>query len=132
MDDRAKWRALIETDFSASLMNDTKWERLLAGIDSIPMHPHFRVKVIDGPEPTDSWERSWPYHLPTPYLCIEWLDLSPLIRRQRGQLVADEITDRSPELERAIRAAGVQFTREGHAFRIWGHLRPGTSPDFEK
>lgn len=130
MSDLTRWRGMIERDFSTSVMSDTKWQRFISAITSIPLFPAFRVKMIDEPVSTGNWELSFPYHLPLPYMCIEWLELNPLFKKPRGRLVADEVIDRSAEIERALRDARIPYTIEAGVFRVWGHVRRGFIPNF--
>jgi hypothetical protein len=130
VNDTTKWKERVERENLASLMSDTRWSQLVTALVDAHFLPEFRVKVIGERESSIGWESSFPHHLPSPYLCIEWLELSGRFSRHRGKLVPDAIVDRSSELEQILRQTRVPFTIDGGVFRVWGHVAPGLSPQF--
>jgi hypothetical protein len=63
---------------------------------------------------------------------IEWLEIRAQRTIPRGALVEPTIEDKTPLLIQAVREAGLAFSRHEQCIRIWGYLRPGVSPDWEK
>ena len=125
-----RWRNKIVTGSFVSVMNDTRWSALLKNLADSDLRPRFRVKIVDKAAPNDDWERSFPYHLPSPLLCIEWLELSAISYEHRGQLIPPLEYDRSALLEECLRTSKVPFTQDGAVYKVWGHLAPGVAPVF--
>ena len=113
------------------MMNDTRWAALLKKLVDADLRPGFRVKIVDEAAPKESWEHSFPYHLPSPLLCIEWLELSAVSYERRGRLVSPREQDQSALLEECLRISKVPFTKDNRVYRVWGHLAPGVAPVFE-
>jgi ribosomal protein L11 methylase PrmA len=121
LEDVRRTRRYVEREGLCSVMNDTKWERLVAAIQSLRgFTPQYRQKHARASEPAD-WDGEWHYHL-RPFSVIEWIDIDPLDRRQYPA------TDRTDEIEKLLRAIPVPFSREGSALRVWGYLRAGVPP----
>jgi hypothetical protein len=130
--DRERLARYIEVEQITSCMNNTKWAEALSAISSVPGYqPRFRARMLldEGDPRGDQWNGSFPWHVPT-RVFIEWLELDPVVRTPRGQLVADEIEDFSAPLTAALLGIGVPFSIEDGAIRIWGYLRQGTLPTF--
>lgn len=104
-------RRYIQREGLCSVMNDTKWEELVQAMRDIGS-PRYRQKHVRADHPAE-WDGEWYYHL-RPFVCVEWVDI--------------ELTGDAVELEAALRAIPVPFTREGPCLRVWGYTRPGSSP----
>lgn len=109
----------------SSIMNDTKWhEAINALLKIVPSRMKFRFKCVRDPEsPINQWEVSFPYHIPIPYKTIEWLDIDPLVRIFREQLVSDEINDYTHEIVNAFNTINVPFILHNGIIRIQGYIR---------
>jgi hypothetical protein len=108
----------IEREQLVSVMNDTKWQRLFNALEPIAGFLDFRRKDVRGSEQeSEPWCSDF-YLMLGGWANIEWLDITA----QRN----------TPILIRAVREAGVAFSRSDTCVRIWGYLRPGVSPDWEK
>jgi hypothetical protein len=106
-------RRFVQREGLWSVMNDTKWEELVSAMRSLAdFTPRYRQKHVRSPEPA-SWDREWFYHL-RPFSVVEWVDIDP------GPHVA--------KIEKTLREIHVPFSREGPYLRVWGYVRPGTSP----
>lgn len=134
-DEQAKQRERlhrrIQREGLTSCMNDTRWRAVLAAIQAVSGYSaHFRARLVtDAEDPPDRWDGSFPWHVPAPEF-IEWLELDPVVRTPRGQLLPDAREDFTRALTRALLEARAPFSIEGGALRIWGYLRPGASPRF--
>lgn len=124
-EDDLRFIRYLERENLASLMNNTKWRELIAAIQGVARYrPRFRVKCVREGEPAaDSWDGSFPLHVPT-FRHIEWLELDPIMRTRRGAIVPDLTEDFSTPIEVALAMAGVPFERVGSAIRIVGYFRP--------
>jgi hypothetical protein len=104
------WLRYAEREGMTSAMNATKWREVAGAMrDMRGGPPRFRIKDIEGPEPSDNWDREWFYH-PLPWETIEWLEISP----DPGQ---------EPDIVAALRSIGVLFTMAAGRLRIRGWLR---------
>lgn len=128
--DLKRLQTCIEVKQVASCMNETRWAAALSAISSVPGYrPRFRVRILtdEHDPPADHWDDSFPWHVPT-HVFIEWLELDPVVRTRRGQLLADSLEDFSAPLRVALLVGRVPFSIEGGSIRIWGYLRPGNVP----
>ena len=112
--------AVISARGLVGLASDAKWDHF---VDTIRMRegwrPDYRYKCVDGP--ASEWDNEWFYHLPFPLVSVEWMDLAFWERRHepRGRHVV--ITDQSPWLEAALRAAGLDHSKGAGMIRIFGY-----------
>ncbi len=133
-----KWGAeqiltLLERERMESLLNDTKWMRLVEGLRTLPLR--YRVKMLTEDE---AWDTAGPLFLPFPghaYIegttigpvparAIEWLEIKPVEHRYQGRLVADELVDHAERIERLLESLRIPYSRRGTAIRVTGHTRP--------
>jgi hypothetical protein len=129
---RDRLRRHIQREQLASVMNDTKWERLIAVIDSLSFEVRFRCQDVRAPLAQQGGWDSDRYHvLGGDLVAIEWLEISARVEIHRGQLIAPEVQERSAELRKALAAANVPFSIENGNVRVWGYTRPGRSPQWE-
>jgi hypothetical protein len=119
--DVERTRAYIQREGLCAVLNDTKWEELVEAMRASG-NPRFRQKHVRADRPA-GWDGEWYYHL-RPFVCVEWVDIDPVERSGRRPL------DRSPEIEAALRAIPVPFSREGPHLRVGGYTRPGVTPAF--
>jgi hypothetical protein len=130
--DLERLQRYIQREGLTSCMNDTKWDAAVRAIQSVPrFSPRFRARCVKDqqgvfPKP---WDGSFPWHVPT-FKFIEWLELDPILRTPLGHLLANACEDFTEQLCHALSAAHVPFSIEDGAIRIWGYLRPGSSPRF--
>ncbi len=121
-------RALLSSEYRASLMNTTKWEEVKTLIKHLKLG--YRVKLITDKAPLD-WRNSnfWeprgflnvsggPVHV----LSVEWMEVEGLYWVPRPYVGPDRYEDRSIDLEQGLRAIGAPYTLEDRVYRIWGHV----------
>ena len=124
---KARSLAAIEARGLVSLMNDTRWQALVDGVYArLPFPPPFQIKLVDAdaPEPAEfehnvayhgAWSELWPF------FHIEWLRVRPRWLKHRGQLVAPETVDCSPEFVALVRELRVPHRLDGDTVWIYGH-----------
>ena len=120
-DDINKLKRVVQRRGLVGAANDTKWNELIAfarGLES--WRPSYRTKWIEGH--ISGWDVEWFYHLPIPFIGVEWLDISLVQRVHRGRLVAPEVIDHSTEILTAINTIGFESEVRGEVVRIWGYL----------
>jgi hypothetical protein len=129
--DLDRLQRLIERDGLTSCMNHTKWQAAFAAVQAVSGYtPKFRARLVTGDDdPQDRWDGSFPWHVPT-HQFIEWLELDPVVRVRRGQLLPDAREDFTQVLSQALLDTRVPFSLENGVLRIWGYLRPGCAPRF--
>lgn len=92
------------------LANDTKWDELISAIRELePPRPRYRFKCVDG-VPSD-WDAEWFYHLPFPFMSVEWFDIS----------YRTAATDHSAWLFTLLVRIGFDYHRGTDAVRIFGY-----------
>jgi hypothetical protein len=132
-DERRRHLALLEREQLASVMNDTRWEKLAGAMQAFDPLPDWRCKDIsaDGPGP---WDAEWCYHI-RPFHTIEWLEIGfvhpkPAAGATSAQLTIAARTDAEKRLRAQLSALGVPYSIEGGLVRVWGYTRPGTQPSW--
>lgn len=106
-------RRYIEREGLCAILNDTKWEELVAAMRALGS-PRFRQKHVRAEQPAE-WDGEWYYHL-RPFVCVEWVEI--------------DLSKGAAEVEAALRAIPIPFSRERQYLRVWGYTRPGCSPVF--
>ncbi len=127
-------RAIIERDYTASLLNATKWMEVFAALHRLPLW--WRLKLITTEQPCN-WGKgvqasSTAAHLPfgwvegcgySPFMAleIEWLEVQPAVEPDER---AQGVDERTCELvENQLSAIGVGYERAGVVVRVTGHVR---------
>jgi hypothetical protein len=127
-DDINKLRRVVQTRGLVGAANDTKWNELIAFARALEgWRPSYRTKWIEGH--ISGWDVEWFYHLPIPFIGVEWLDISLIEQVHRGRLVAPEAIDHSAEILAVIKKIGFESEVRGDIVRIWGYL-PKAFEDF--
>lgn len=125
-------RAILARDFSARLLNNTKWRELMASLDELPLS--YRIKFVDVPAPLEGWlshqtdkfyDSPWG---PVPILCVEWLEILNEQKIVRGQLLATETISHACEIQHRLRALKIPYQILPGCFRITAYLRDGQAP----
>jgi len=119
---------IVNREQLVSCMNDTKWVRLLEGLNAVPVEK--RVKYIDS-EQISNWQPgAWmpvPGYVefsggPTPFRFIEWLEIKK-VAIGFGQVAANQITDRSHELHVVLGSQHLDFEETETTFIVRGYRR---------
>ena len=80
--------------------------------------PSYRFKCVDG-RPS-SWDLEWFYHLPFPFISVEWFDVGFL--QERYQLPHhDRLLDHSPWIEELLQRIGLDYQKGSKMIRIFGY-----------
>ena len=120
----------LESEQIVSVMNNTKWNRLFEELEHIADLLRFRRKDLRDRESIPlHWGRDF-YHVSGGQEVIEWLEISAVLERHRGQLAEPSIEDNSQTLLAALHRSGVPYCVSENVIRVWGYLRPGISPDW--
>lgn len=118
--------AIIQRDFSASRMNNTKWQKLNNALSDLPVA--FRVKFVDVSEalPLFSFWAVMPGRFdsaeygPFTSVSIEWLDIKP---HRIPPLELEEIHAAHEHVERRLCSIHVPYFWSGDYIRVVGHVR---------
>lgn len=96
-EDRERIASQARRKFSGALANDTKWNALIVYIRGLEgWKPSYRSKWVNGH--ISRWDTEWFYHLPFPFVGVEWFDIGMHGEFQTGRLIAPKIIDHSPEI----------------------------------
>lgn len=111
--DIEKIKHLISKKNYGSLANNTKWNELIHEIRAMnDWKPSYRSKSVTGY--VSDWDTEWFYHLPFPFLCVEWFDIS----LQSNESTPDDYV---VWLEGIVSAIGFEFEIKNDILRIWGY-----------
>ena len=108
------------------ILNDTKWRRLIKCIAEVQDYSvRFRVKCLRNTESdVDYWDGSFPWHVPTPYKSIEWIDFNPVSETRVGQLLDPHVRDFTDEICAILDSITIPYEIENFAIRVYGYKRP--------
>lgn len=114
--------------FSGALANDTKWNELLQYVRGLEgWRPSYRSKWVNGQ--VSGWDTEWCYHLPFPFVGVEWFDIGLYEHVRSGRLTAPKVIDHSREIASALEKIGFDFEVKDDIARIWGYF-PKSYEDF--
>jgi len=96
-----------------SLMSNAKWIKLIKNLESFGhFNFSFRVKCLREESFPENWEKSFPYHLPTPYKNIEWVELhAPL---QGLEFLS--------QLQISCKQINITYSIDNNIMRIYGYM----------
>lgn len=127
-EDKEKIASQVRRKFAGALANTTKWNELIEYVRGLEgWKPSYRSKWVNGH--ISGWDAEWYYHLPFPFLGVEWFDIGLHESRRTGQLLAPQITDHSAAIKEKLKEIGFDFEVKGDVARIWGYY-PKSYEDF--
>ena len=119
-DEKAKLRRIIVERGLCGLANDTKWDEFISAIrQSDGWIPRFRFRCLDGY--VSRWDSEWSYHLPFPFLSVEWFDVESHRDPYPGIQRPPDTTDQSPWLTTLLDGIGLDYLRGVTSIRIFGY-----------
>jgi hypothetical protein len=89
--------------------------------------PSYRSKWVNGH--VSGWDTEWYYHLPFPFVGVEWFDIGLHEHVRSGRLIAPAIIDHSEEITSVLAKIGFDFEVRDDVARIWGYF-PKSYEDF--
>jgi len=116
-----------------SLMNQTKWEKLIVSMtEALPFPPAYQRKDVlsDRPEPGSFEEDVW-YHgdwkdAIHPCVSIEWLRIRPRYVKPRGALVPPGVVDEEEAFVEILHRHRIPYRHGGDSFWIYGYASDTT------
>lgn len=119
--EKAKLRLLIQNRGLVGAANNTKWNELIMFMRQREGgRPSYRYKWIDGF--ISAWDVEWYYHLPFPFLGVEWLDIDLHRPATRDQTIANETKDYSSWILGKLAEIGFEVEVTNDLVRIFGYL----------
>ena len=120
-DDKEKIYKTIQERQLCSIANNTKWNRLIDTIREWDgWHPSYRFKTVGNY--ISGWDVEWYYHLPFPFLCVEWFDIGLYEEVYIGQLVKNKIIDHTKEITHLLDLCKLEYEVFDDIVRVWGYL----------
>lgn len=117
--DVEKIKKLIARKNMAGLANDTKWDELIESMRSKKeWRPSYRSKSVSGY--ISGWDTEWHYHLPFPFVGVEWFDIS--LQSNLKVPCTEWVIDLVAEI-------GFEYEVKEDKLRIWGY-GPKSYEDF--
>ena len=113
-------RVVVERGL-CGLVNDTKWDEFISEMRSRnDWKPRFRFKCVEG-GPSE-WDTEWFYHLPFPFVSVEWFDITYLQDTREHRLPPRiHTTDHSAWIEELLRRIGLEYHKGKVMSRIFGY-----------
>ncbi|WP_241239315.1 DUF6678 family protein [Burkholderia stagnalis] len=122
--DKEKVASLARRKFAGALANDTKWNELIAFVRGLNgWRPSYRSKWVNGY--VTGWDVEWFYHLPFPFVGVEWFEIGLHEQASPGH----EVTDHSALVLGKLAEIGFEFEARDDVARIWGYA-PKSYEDF--
>jgi len=115
-----------------SVMNNSRWNALVEAITSnSDFRPMARFKFLrDSSAEVNFSFADWECVCKGDSSCIEWIEIDPIKRERRGQLMQDKETDFSKYIGSQLSGSNIPYSIESGKFRVWGYFYPGSQPDF--
>lgn len=126
---RRKIRRAVAARNLARAANDTKWNELIDHFRRQPgWRPSYRTRWVNGR--VSVWDVEWCYHLPFPFVGVEWFDIGlwEEIAPKNGLEVRTTV-DHTAAIADVVRRIGFEFEVRADVLRIWGYL-PKSYDDF--
>jgi hypothetical protein len=115
-----KLRKIVSDRSLCGLANNTKWDRLITFMrNKEGWTPSYRFKCIDGF--VSYWDTEWWYHLPFPFISVEWFDIGYVEERHIGRLVKPDIIDHSSWIEDLLSKIRFEYEKGIDFYRIFGY-----------
>ncbi len=134
---------IVEEKGLYSVMNNTKWRELKAGVSELPFEPPFVIKDVDVEESDyhkfdkDSYyPGAWGLYLDnylggdmyaTPFFEVEWIKVRPRMLERQGELMDDKVIDETEEFLEVLRRYNIPFEEKDGVFTIYGYVKSGYS-----
>lgn len=116
---------VIQSEQLTSLMNNTKWKKLINSLtsdsDFIPsVYIEYLFKTLNGSGYSPVW---WNEVEQDGFEIIEWLDILPYKEIIRGKLVQNKRIDYSDFIKECLENNSINYERSEDKFRIYGYKR---------
>jgi len=121
--DRIKGQALqlIYNRHLVGAANNTKWNELITEIrEWQSWQTSYRSKWVNGN--VSNWDCEWYYHLPFPFIGVQWFDIGTHQVITTGRLIENEIIDHSEKVIGLLSQIGLSFDVADDFIRVWGYL----------
>ena len=119
---------IVEARQLVGAANNTKWNKLLNEMrQREDWRPSYRYKSVGGY--VSGWDTEWFYHLPFPFVGVEWFDIGMHQSVPQGALLDDRIIDHSTWILPLLDRIGFEHEWRQDVVRIWGYL-PRAYDDF--
>jgi hypothetical protein len=120
--------AEVEDRGLTSVMNETRWRRLVLAVRQLALRPAYQLKrvSVSAPYPASfdddvAYLGDWSDDCLRPYVDIEWIRARPRLTRARGQLIVPELVDFEAEFVRVVREARVPHKIEDGSVWLFGY-----------
>lgn len=126
---RKKIAAAVSARNLGCVANNTRWDELINHFRGLTgWRPSYRSKSVTGH--ISQWDVEWFYHLPFPFVAVEWFDIGLWESvPAKGLLLAPTNIDHTDEISKVVEQIGFEFEVRGDLLRIWGYM-PKTYDDF--
>jgi hypothetical protein len=125
-------RALIDREYAACLMNNTKWNELAAALFDLRLMFTFQFVDVAEPQVGGGFWSTDPRYWDGPFgpfltLAIEWLEIDPVRNDPPlGHLLQPTSVDCTGEVESRLQQIGVPYHKRDGRIRVVGHVRKTT------
>lgn len=133
---KKKINKILQTQQFYSLMNDTKWLKLIHCIHELTFPPAYTVKLLNNAEQESvligipNYIGDWSYFfdegMPI-FFCIEYIEVKAMLSTFRGKLIENEIQDETEALEKILIREHIPFQLNNNVFTIYAYKRAGTN-----
>ena len=111
---------IIEFKQLCGMANNTKWNELINTIRQWQeWQPSYRYKTVANY--ISDWDVEWYYHLPFPFIGVEWFDIGLYEKVHVGRLVKDKIIDHTKEIIDLLILYKFEYEVHVDIVRIWGY-----------
>jgi hypothetical protein len=117
--------AIVARRGLCSMMDDSRWQKLLEIVAGLPFPPPYTLKSLtdSSADRLDDDVEYWGDYtvLAQGFEDVEWVCVRPTYLRHRGTRVAPERVDCTRQFREALKEAGIPFEEIKGAFLIFGY-----------
>ena len=119
--DKDKIYNIIQERQLCSIANNTKWNKLINTIrEWEDWQPSYRFKTVCNY--ISGWDSEWYYHLPFPFISVEWFDIGLYEKVYIGQIIKKRVIDHTKEIIDLLDSIKLEYEVYDDIVRVWGYL----------
>ena len=120
-EEKEKIRTVTQRRGLGGVANNAKWNELISFFrEKEDWRPSYRYKWVDGH--ISGWDVEWWYHLPFPFVGVEWFDIGLHQAVHVGRLIDDKKIDHSGWILPKLKEIGFEYEVIKDCVRIWGYM----------
>ena len=118
---KKQFYSIIKKRNLVGVANDTKWNELIHFMRNCDdWKPSYRSLSINGY--LSEWDVEWFYHLPFPFIGVEWFEIGMEQEINQGKLIKRKVINHSKWIVEIVKKIGFEFEVYNDIIRIYGYF----------